>query len=146
MNKVILTGRLTRDVELRATQQGNFVCEFTLATNRPVVRDGERVADFVTCIVWNKQAENLAKYQSKGNLIAVEGNIRTDSYKDKDGNTRYKTYVLVNTIEYLEAKKPENASNENTSDNNASNEESNPYADFYNEHQEELDLTDELPF
>ena len=141
-----MTGRLTRDVELRATPQGNFVCEFTLATNRPVVRDGERVADFVTCVVWNKQAENLAKYQSKGNLIAVEGNIRTDSYKDKDGNTRYKTYVLVNTIEYLEAKKPENTSNENTSGNNVSNEESNPYADFYSEHQEELNLTDELPF
>ena len=141
-----MTGRLTRDVELRATPQGNFVCEFTLATNRPVVRDGERVADFVTCIVRNKQAENLAKYQSKGNLIAVEGNIRTDSYKDKDGNTRYKTYVLVNTIEYLGAKKQENSSNENTSGNNVSNEESNPYADFYSEHQEELNLTDELPF
>ena len=130
MNKVILTGRLTRDVELRATPQGNFVCEFTLATNRPVVRDGERVADFVTCIVWNKQAENLAKYQNKGNLIAVEGNIRTNSYKDKNGNTRYKTYVLVNTIEYLGAKKQENSSNENTNGNNASNEESNPYAEF----------------
>lgn len=130
MNKVILTGRLTRDVELRCTPGGTYVATFSLATNRPVTRDGERVADFINCIVWNKQAENLAKYQSKGNLIAVEGNIRTDSYKDKDGNTRYKTYVLVNTIEYLEAKKPENASNENTSCNNASNEESNPYAEF----------------
>ena len=136
MNKVILTGRLTRDPELRYTGSNIPVATFSLATNRPVVRDGERVADFINCIVWNKQAENLVKYQSKGNLIAVEGNIRTDSYKDKDGNTRYKTYVLVNTIEYLEAKKPENASNE----------ESNPYADFYSEHQEELNLTDELPF
>ena len=143
MNKVILTGRLTRNPELRYTGSNIPVATFSLATNRPVTRDGERVADFINCIVWNKQAENLSKYQSKGNLIAVEGNIRTDSYKDKDGNTRYKTYVLVNTIEYLEAKKPENASNENTSGNNASNEESNPYAEFGQ--QIEID-TNELPF
>lgn len=143
MNKVILTGRLTRDVELRYTGSNIPVATFSLATNRPVTRDGERVADFINCIVWNKQAENLAKYQSKGNLITVEGNIRTDSYKDKDGNIRYKTYVLVNTIEYLEAKKPENVSNENTSSNNASNEESNPYAEFG----KQIQINDEdLPF
>lgn len=131
MNKVFLIGRLTRDPELRYTGSNTPVATFALAVNRPFTnQSGERVTDFVTCIVWNKQAENLAKYQSKGNLIAVEGNIRTDSYKDKDGNTRYKTYVLVNTIEYLEAKKPENVSNENISGNNASNEESNPYAEF----------------
>ena len=138
-----MTGRLTRDVELRYTGSNIPVATFSLATNRPVTRDGERVADFINCIVWNKQAENLAKYQSKGNLIAVEGNIRTDSYKDKDGNTRYKTYVLVNTIEYLEAKKLENASSENTSSNNASNEESNPYAEFG----KQIQINDEdLPF
>ena len=143
MNKVILTGRLTRDPELRYTGSNIPVATFSLATNRPVTRDGERVADFINCIVWNKQAENLAKYQSKGNLIAVEGNIRTDSYKDKDGNTRYQTYVLVNTIEYLGAKKQENSSNENTSGNNVSNEENNPYAEF-GQHIE-ID-TNELPF
>lgn len=138
-----MTGRLTRDPELRYTGNNIPVATFSLATNRPVTRDGERVADFINCIVWNKQAENLAKYQSKGNLIAVEGNIRTDSYKDKDGNTRYKTYVLVNTIEYLEAKKPENVSNENTSSNNASNEEGNPYAEFG----QQIQINDEdLPF
>lgn len=138
-----MTGRLTRDPELRYTGNNIPVATFSLATNRPVTRDGERVADFINCIVWNKQAENLAKYQSKGNLIAVEGNIRTDSYKDKDGNTRYKTYVLVNTIEYLDAKKPENVSNENTSSNNASNEEGNPYAEFG----QQIQINDEdLPF
>ena len=61
MNKVLLTGRLTRDPELRYTPNGKAVCNFTIATNRPVVRDGEKIADFINCIVWGKTAENLSK-------------------------------------------------------------------------------------
>lgn len=72
------------------------------------MRDGERVADFVSCRVWNKTAENLARYQTKGNLIAVIGRIQIDSYTDKDGNKRYNTYVLVEDLEYLERKKENN--------------------------------------
>lgn len=101
MNKAILTGRITKDLELRETKLGTKVCEFTIATNRPVIRDGEKQADFINCIVWNQQAENLCKYQKKGNLIAVFGEIRTDSY-EVEGNKRYKTYILVNNIEFLE--------------------------------------------
>lgn len=101
MNKAILTGRITKDLELRETKSGTKVCEFTIATNRPVIRDGEKQADFINCIVWNNQAENLCKYQSKGNLIAVFGEIRTDSY-EVEGKKHYKTYILVNNIEFLE--------------------------------------------
>ena len=105
MNKVILTGRLTRDPELRYTANNKAVCDFTIATNRPVVRDGERVADFINCRVWNKTAENLDKYQAKGNMIAVSGRMQVDNYQNNEGKNRNYTYVLVEDLEYLERKK-----------------------------------------
>ena len=89
MNKVLLTGRLTRDPELRYTSNNKAVCNFTIATNRPVVRDGEKIADFINCIVWGKTAENLSKYQSKGSLVGIDGRLESRSYDDKDGNKRY---------------------------------------------------------
>lgn len=107
INKCIITGRIANDLELRATSTGKSICEFRIATNRPANRDGERVADFINCRVWNKTAENLVKYQSKGNLIAVIGRMQVDNYQDKDGNNRYNTYVLVEELEYLETKKKE---------------------------------------
>ena len=141
MNKVILTGRIANDLEIRSTTTGKSICEFRLATNRPVNRDGEKVADFVSCRVWNKSAENLVKYQTKGNLIAVIGRIQIDSYTDKDGNKRYNNYVLVEDLEYLERKKdPE----ENKEDQEVENE----YKDLHitTEVQEQFDYSDELPF
>lgn len=112
MNKAILTGRIANDLELRATTTGKNVCEFRIATNRPANRDGEKVADFISCRVWNKSAENLVKYQTKGNLIAVIGRMQVDRYEDKDGNTRYSNYVLVEDLEYLERKKETNQEDE----------------------------------
>ena len=141
MNKVILTGRIANDLEIRSTTTGKSICEFRLATNRPVNRDGEKVADFVSCRVWNKSAENLVKYQTKGNLIAVIGRIQIDSYTDKDGNKRYSNYVLVEDLEYLGRKKdPE----ENKEDQEVENE----YKDLHitTEVQEQFDYSDELPF
>ena len=105
MNKCFITGRIAHDLELRATSTGKSICEFRIATNRPVTRDGERVADFINCRVWNKTAENLVKYQAKGNLIGVIGRMQVDAYQDKDGNKKYNNYVLVEDLEYLEAKK-----------------------------------------
>lgn len=101
MNTISLVGRITKDLELRYTQSNKPVCEFNLAVNRV----GQEQADFITCQVWNGQAENLSKYQGKGSLIGVVGNLRVDKFKDKDGNDRYKTYVLANNIEYLGTKK-----------------------------------------
>lgn len=108
MNKVWLTGRIANDLEIRATSTGKSICEFRIATNRPTNRDGERVADFINCRVWNKSAENLEKYQTKGNLIAVVGRLQVDKYTDKEGKNRYNTYVLVEDLEYLERKKENN--------------------------------------
>jgi single-strand DNA-binding protein len=107
MNKAILTGRIANDLELKQTTTGKSICEFRLATNRPTNRDGERVADFINCRVWNKQAENLVKYQTKGNLIAVIGRMQVDAYQDKDGKNKFYTYLLVEELEYLEKKKEE---------------------------------------
>ncbi|MBO7712747.1 MAG: single-stranded DNA-binding protein [Methanobrevibacter sp.] len=104
MNKVFITGRIAKDLKLESTKQGTPVCQFSIATNRPVNRDGEKQVDFITCIVWNKQAENLVKYQRKGNMIGIQGQLRVDTY-EVNGERKYKTYVLVENIEFLEARK-----------------------------------------
>lgn len=99
-----MTGRLIKDPELTKTSKGTPNCQFCIAVNRPVVRDGVKETDFINCIVWNKQAENLVKYQRKGNLIGVQGQFRNDKY-EINGETKYKTYVLVDEVEFMEAKK-----------------------------------------
>jgi single-strand DNA-binding protein len=102
MNSIQLIGRLTSKPELRYTTSDKAVSNFNIAVNRNFTNaDGSRDADFISCQVWNKQAENLVKYQDKGSLISVEGNLRVEQFEDKDGNNRYKTYVAVNNIEYL---------------------------------------------
>ena len=136
MNKAILTGRIANDLELKQTTTGKSICEFRLATNRPTNRDGERVADFINCRVWNKQAENLVKYQTKGNLIAVIGRMQVDAYQDKEGKNKYINYLLVEELEFLESRKD---------DKKVINE----YKDLKTktEVQEEFNYTDaELPF
>lgn len=147
MNKVILTGRIANDLELRTTKSDKSVCEFRLATNRPINKDGEREADFVNCIVWNKQADNLVKYQGKGSLIAVFGTIRIDSFDGNDGNKKYKTYILVNEIEFL-GNKNTNKQEETTEE---VEEEKDPYKEFGESINAELtdqyDISDDdLPF
>lgn len=145
MNKCFLTGRICNDLEVRYTTNNKAVCQFNIAVNRPITRDGERVADFITCVVFGNQAENLQKYQTKGNLIGVEGSYRTDKYTDNQGNTRYKNYVLVNMIEFLESKR---ADQNSTEQNKETSVESNPYAEFGESIT--LDFTDDsdmdLPF
>lgn len=108
MNQINLIGRLTRDPEHRQTQSNKLVCEFDIAVNRI----GQEQTDFITCVVWEKQAENLTKYQSKGSLIAVNGALRVDKYQNQEGENRYKTYVLATNIEYLSSKKEETTGSE----------------------------------
>ena len=99
----MLIGRLTKTPELRSTPKGKQVCSFTIATNRVNGKE----CDFIDCIVWDKQAENLCKYQVKGSLIGIEGQLRIDTYKDKDNNSKKRTYVMVGNIEYLSINKQE---------------------------------------
>lgn len=104
MNVVTLIGRLTRDVELRYTPNGNAVGRFSLAVNRRVPnQNGERTADFINCVIWNKQAEVLAQYTKKGSLIGVQGRIQTGSY-EKDGQRIYTTDIVVENFDFLESK------------------------------------------
>ena len=106
MNKAILVGRLTKDPELKMTENTKReVCQFTIAVNRPYTNDdGERKADFINCVVWDKLAENLSKYQKKGNQIAVEGRIQTRNYDDKDGKKIYVTEIFVSNVTFLDSK------------------------------------------
>ncbi len=106
MNKASLIGRLTRDPELRTTSTGRNVCQFSIAVNRTFTNaSGEREADFINCVVWDKQAENLAKYQKKGNQIAVEGRIQTRNYDDKDGKKVYVTEVIAEEAYFADSKR-----------------------------------------
>lgn len=106
MNKAILVGRLTKDPELKMTENTKReVCQFTIAVNRPYTNDdGERKADFINCVVWDKLAENLSKYQKKGNQVAVEGRIQTRNYEDKDGKKIYVTEIFVSNVTFLDSK------------------------------------------
>lgn len=104
MNQVILVGRLTRDPELRYTQNDTPTVRFTLAVDRPPNKDGEKVADFPLCRVYGVQATNLSKYIKKGAQIGVLGRIETGKYQNREGQTIYTTDILVDRIEYLTLK------------------------------------------
>ena len=105
MNKVILLGRLTAKPELRYTASNTPYTRFTVAVNRRFTKqDGSREADFINVVAWNKNAETIAKYFDKGRQICIEGNIRTGSYDDKDGNRRYTTDVAVDNFEFVESR------------------------------------------
>ena len=106
MNLVILIGRLTKDVELRYTQSNIACANFDLAINNGKDKDGNsRPADFIRCVLWDKKAENMAKYTKKGSQIAIEGAIKTDSYNDEQGNKKYRTYVLAKNVQFLDSRR-----------------------------------------
>jgi single-strand DNA-binding protein len=105
INRTILVGRLTKDPELRYTSGNIAFARFTLAVNRTFAGpSGEREADFIQCIAWRKQAENLARFVKKGSLIGVEGRIQTGSYDDKDGIRKFTTDVVCDSVQFLEPK------------------------------------------
>lgn len=105
MNKVILMGRLTKDPELRYTGNNTPVASFSLAVDRSFQnQNGEREADFINIVIWNKSAENAKKLLTKGTKILVEGRIQTRNYDDKDGKKVYVTEVVANNFEFCESK------------------------------------------
>lgn len=105
MNKVILIGRLARDPEMRTTISGATVTRFTIAVSRNFAdQNGERKTDFLNCVAWRKQAENIAKYCQKGTQVAVEGRIETGSYDAQDGTKRYTTDIMCDNVTFLGSK------------------------------------------
>lgn len=101
MNKVFLIGRLSRDPELRHTTNGTAVCQINVAISRPVSQGKEPETDFINVTVWNKPAENVARYLSKGRQVAIEGRIQTRSYDNNEGKKVYVTEVIANNVEFL---------------------------------------------
>ena len=103
INRVVLVGRITRDPETQQTNTGIPYVRFTLAVNRPFKdQNGERQADFINCVAWRQQAEFLRNYVKKGNQLAVEGRIQTNSYVDANGNNRQAFDILVESVSNLE--------------------------------------------
>lgn len=117
MNKVILIGRLARDPEMRTTGSGTAVTRFTVAVSRPFSgQSGERGTDFIGCIAWRRQAENIAKYCTKGSQVAVEGRIQTGSYDGPDGTKRYTTDIVADNVTFLGSKGGNDNANFNTTE------------------------------
>jgi len=146
MNKAILIGRLTKNPEIRYTNNNVPCCTFTLAVSRDYTnQEGQREADFINIQVWKNQAENCSKYLIKGSLISVIGRIQTRSYDNEKGEKRYITEVLAEKIKFLDTKKDGQA-NETESDKQV------PQNEFENmsiktEVQQQIEYTDaDLPF
>lgn len=118
MNKILLTGRLTKDPELRYTQSGHAAASFTLAVNRRFAnQSGEREADFINCVAWNKSAEFVANYFKKGQQMALEGRLMVSSYDGNDGQRHWKTEVVAEQIEFVGSNG--NGSNSNNASGNS---------------------------
>lgn len=101
LNKVILMGRITQDLEVKQTPSGVSVLSFTVAVQRSFARQGEeRQTDFINCVAWRQQAEFIGKYFRKGRMIAIEGNLRTRTYDDKNGSKHYVTEVYVDNVSF----------------------------------------------
>ena len=116
INRAVLTGRLTKDAELKVTQSGLSVATFTLAVNRHSKAKGD--ADFINCVIWRKAAENFCNFTSKGSLVGIDGRIQTRSYENKSGQKVYVTEIVVDSFSLLESKKDRLANNNSGTDNN----------------------------
>ena len=112
INNIILVGRTTRTIELKQNKNGTNYVQFTLAVNRPYK---DEQADFINCVAWNKTAETIAEYVSKGTMIGIEGRLQVRNYQDEAGVRQYISEVLVNRFIFLEPKKSQTTESENSS-------------------------------
>ncbi|MEE0700064.1 MAG: single-stranded DNA-binding protein [Bacilli bacterium] len=111
MNKAFLIGRLTRDPELRYSSSNAAIVNFSIAIDRQYTNNqGQRETDFINIVAFQKQAENVKKYLSKGSLVAIDGRIQTRNYEDKDGKRVYVTEVVADRVQFLESKGSSNVS------------------------------------
>lgn len=136
-NKIILVGRVTKDIELRQTTSGTNVCQFTVACDRPYSKDGERKADFLTVVAWRNAAEFANRYFSKGSPIGVEGRLETRRYTDRDGNERTAYEVQADRLFFVGGKGEQSS---------APKKENVSYSSGSDDGFEELDPDGDLPF
>lgn len=139
MQRFIGIGNITRNLELKYTTTNKAILETNIAIKRGFTDE----TDFINIQVWGKQAENLAKYCGKGSKIAIDGELRIDSFDGRDGKKVYKTYILVGSVEFLDTKKKENKAEEKQEAVNNTDvfQEMNNQIKF-----DDLDLENSLPF
>lgn len=149
INKAIIMGRLTRDPELRHTGSGTPVCSFTVAVDNGYGEN--RQADFINCVAWNKTAEFVSKYFTKGRMIIVIGRIATRTWEGQDGKKNYVTEVVANEVSFGESKRSQESGGY-TAPAPAAGIPSTPAAPAFPENTAEddftplLDTDDDLPF
>lgn len=145
MNKIIITGNLCKDIELRYTTSQVPVLQNTVAVKNDFKNaDGEYDSEFINIVVWRQTAEFLSNYAGKGSKVLVEGRLTTRSYDKQDGTKGYVTEVVAEKVELLDVKKKENTSTEKQdAPVQENNEQSDPFAEFG----KEVIINDEdLPF
>lgn len=151
INRTVIVGRLVVDPELRFTPSGIASCKFRVAVNRPFKNEGEQQADFISCVAWRKQAENLANFMKKGSLIGLEGRIQTGSYEGQEGKRVYTTDVVADSIQFLEPRNSTGSSHGMTdyqSSTNTSGQQQGSSQGQYgsNNNQQNYTRVDEEPF
>lgn len=158
INRSVLVGRLTRDVDLRYTANGTAVATFTVAVNRQFTNaNGEREADFINCVIWRKAAENFSNFTHKGSLVGIDGRIQTRNYENQQGQRIYVTEVVVENFALLEPKSANDnhpSKNNNIPNNNHSNGTTQPTSnstsaneDPFADNTQSIDISDDdLPF
>lgn len=145
INNVVLVGRLTREIELRQTQTGVPVANFTLACDRNFKNnDGSTSTDFINCVIWRKKAEVLAQYTRKGTLIGIVGSIQTRNYENNQGQRVYITEVSVQDFTFLEPKSV--TEQRPRQENSYSNYNSNFNSNFNNQNPFEISYNNDNPF
>jgi single-strand DNA-binding protein len=111
LNKTILLGRITQDLELKQTPNGVSVLSFTVAVDRNYTKGEEKQSDFISCVAWKERAEFISRYFGKGRMIAVEGQLRTRTYEDKNGVKHYVTEVYVDNASFTGESKKDHVHN-----------------------------------
>lgn len=146
INRVVLVGRMTRDPELRRTNSGATVTSFTLALNRNYNSADGQQADYINCVVWNKIAENVEKYCSKGSLVGVEGKLQSRSYENAQGQKVYVVEVRCDSVQFLETRssregrEQHQGRNDNFGYNPQANQPMTPPQNNYQEMTKDLDF------
>ena len=156
MNKIVLTGRLTANPELRYTTNNTAVTSFTLAVDRNFKNEnGNKEADFINIVAWNKKAELIHQYLKKGDRVGIGGRLQVRKYQNERRENRYVTEVVADEVEFLNSKKSglDEKSPVKSEENRTLEEKVNsnkPYEEFARDHQEELSYVDdasiEMPF
>lgn len=140
LNRVVLVGRLTKDPEFRTTPNGVSVATFTLAVNRTFTNaQGEREADFINCVTFRKQADNVNNYLSKGSLAGVDGRLQSRSYENQEGRRVFVTEVVCDSVQFLEPKNSNQQPNNNYHQQRQTQTGNNPFDN-------NADSIEDLPF